>query len=84
MENNDSDNVYVDPYYTVEEVAAMLKITRATVYKWMNEGKLNYIQLEGVRRISRDDLRAFIDIRRHATSVEEDRTNKRRLDLIAA
>lgn len=53
-----------DEYYTVEEVAMLLKITRATVYKYMNTGALRFVQLGSIRRIERGELRKFLESRR--------------------
>ena len=50
----------MDEYYTVDEVATLLKVTRATVYNWMRDGRLGYVVVGDHRRIPRAALEAFI------------------------
>ena len=47
-------------YYTIEEIAERLKVTRGAVYKWMNSGQLGYVMVGKHRRITGDALRAFV------------------------
>ncbi|TWH51614.1 helix-turn-helix domain-containing protein [Sporomusa sp. KB1] len=47
-------------YYTAEEVAALLKITRFTVYKMINRGELPGYRIGREFRIEAADLDAFI------------------------
>lgn len=48
---------------TVAEVAAEMKVTEATVRRWINQGKLRARRLGGSEfRILRSDLNAFIGI----------------------
>ncbi|WP_021170739.1 Helix-turn-helix domain protein [Sporomusa ovata DSM 2662] len=47
-------------YYTAEEVAALLKITRFTVYKMINRGDLPGYCIGREFRIEASDLDAFI------------------------
>lgn len=51
----------VEKFYTPEEIAEMFGVTKKTVYDWMREGRLPYIQVgEKTRRISHSDLMEFI------------------------
>ena len=50
----------MDEYYTVDEVATLLKVTRATVYNWMRDSKLTIILAGGRRRVPRAALEAFL------------------------
>ena len=50
----------VDEFYTIDEVAKMFKVTRATVYEWMRSGDLAYVQVGGRRRITQSAINAFI------------------------
>lgn len=49
-----------EKFYTVDEVAQMLKVRRQTVYRWMRENNLRWYQVGGHRRIAASDLQAFI------------------------
>lgn len=49
-----------EEYYTIEEIAKKLKVTRGAVYKWMALGYLPYIIVGKHRRITEAALRAFI------------------------
>ncbi len=50
----------MDEFYTIDEVAKMFKVTRATVYEWMRSGDLAYVQVGGRRRITQSAINAFI------------------------
>jgi excisionase family DNA binding protein len=48
-------------FYTVEEIADLLKVTRKAVYDWMREGRLEYVQIgKRRRRIGREALEEFL------------------------
>ncbi len=56
------------PYYRVVgpndlvtqvEAGALLGVNRATVFKWIRDGKLGYVMLDGFTMISLPDLRDF-------------------------
>ena len=47
-------------YLTPAEIAEKLKVTRRTVYKWIDEGKLRAYKIGVNVRIKREDLDAFI------------------------
>jgi excisionase family DNA binding protein len=49
-----------EEYYTIPEVAELLKVTRAAVYKWMAAGRLDYVYVGDDRRVSKAALAAFI------------------------
>ena len=57
-----------DPHttlYTVQEVAAILKVDPRTVYRYINDGQLSAIRLSARKtRISRQDLLQFIEFAR--------------------
>ncbi len=50
----------MDHFYTPAEVADMLKTTRRTVYKWIEQGKLKSVKAGKYVRIARDDLESFL------------------------
>jgi len=46
--------------YTLDEVAEILKVTRRTLYTYVNEGKLRAVKMGKYWRVSEEALRAFI------------------------
>ena len=50
----------MEQFYTVEEVATALKVTRQTVYRWMHSGSLRYVVAGERRRIPQSALDAFL------------------------
>lgn len=47
-------------YFTIPEVAKKLKVTRAAVYKWIAQGRLEAIYVGSDRRITSGAIEAFI------------------------
>lgn len=47
-------------YYTIEEVAAMLKVAYLTVYRWIQSGKLMAYKAGRQYRIKKDDFDNFL------------------------
>lgn len=45
---------------TIKEVADELRLSNATVYRLMADRRLSFLQLGGARRVTRDQLDAFI------------------------
>lgn len=50
----------MDELFTVKEVLAKLKITRATLYRYMAQGKITPVKLGGRTMFKESDLDAFI------------------------
>lgn len=78
----------MEQFYTVEEVASALKVTRQTVYRWMQSGALRYVMAGERRRITKAALDDFLKEGR-TEDVEENTPgeqpeNKYRPILIAA
>jgi len=48
-----------EQYYTIEEVAKMLKVAYLTVYRWIQNDKLKAIKAGKQYRIKRCDLNNF-------------------------
>ncbi len=46
--------------YTIDEVAALFEVTRATVYDWMKNRGLAWVRLGPRRRITRAAIEAFL------------------------
>lgn len=49
-----------EQYYTIEEVAEMLKVAYLTVYRWIQSGKLNAVKAGKQYRIEKSVLDNFI------------------------
>jgi putative molybdopterin biosynthesis protein len=49
-----------EKYYTIEEVAEMLKVVYLTVYRWIQDGKLKAYKAGKQYRINKSDLDRFI------------------------
>jgi excisionase family DNA binding protein len=49
-----------EQYYSIEEVATMLKVAYLTVYRWIQAGKLNAVKAGKQYRISINELEKFI------------------------
>ncbi|MGI5985261.1 MAG: helix-turn-helix domain-containing protein [Oscillospiraceae bacterium] len=47
-------------FYTLNEVADALKLTRRTLYTYIKQGKLNAVKIGKYWRVSDADLRALI------------------------
>lgn len=47
-------------YYTIKEVADLLKVAYLTVYRWIQAGKLTAYQVEKQYRINKTDLEKFM------------------------
>ena len=53
-------NMTDEQYYTIDEVAKMLKVVYLTVYRWIQSGKLNSNKAGKQYRIKQVDLDRFI------------------------
>jgi len=49
-----------EQYYTIEEVAKMLKVVYLTVYRWIQSGKLIAYKAGKQYRIKQSDLEKFM------------------------
>ncbi len=49
-----------EKYYTLEEVAHLLKVGRMTVYRWVWAGKLQAVRIGRMWRVPHDALEAFL------------------------
>jgi len=54
-------NLVEEQYYTIEEVATMLKVVYLTVYRWIQSGKLVAYKAGKQYRIKKGDLDKFIE-----------------------
>lgn len=46
---------------TVEEIAERLKVTTRTVYRWIDDGKLKAVKIQGIVRITEEAYTEFIN-----------------------
>jgi len=53
-----------EQYYTIEEVAEMLKVAYLTVYRWIQAGKLKAVKAGKQYRIKKVDLDNFLNERK--------------------
>jgi len=51
-------------YYTVDEIANLLKVHRNTVIRWINTGKLKTLKTVRSYRIKHQDLQNFLTIKK--------------------
>ena len=54
-------NMIKEEYYTIEEVAKMLKVVYLTVYRWIQDEKLTAFKAGKQYRIKKTDLDRFIE-----------------------
>jgi excisionase family DNA binding protein len=47
-------------FYTINEAAELLGVTRKTIYQWMDSGRLAFVVVGERRRITQDAMQAFI------------------------
>lgn len=57
-----------DDYYSIEEVAKMLKVAYLTVYRWIQSGKLNSNKAGKQYRIKKEGLNKFLSSPRRRTT----------------
>lgn len=56
--------IVMDEYLTVEEVSKELKVSRETILRLLRQRKLIGFKVSGVWRVTRDDLRQYVDTQR--------------------
>jgi putative molybdopterin biosynthesis protein len=50
-----------EQYYSIEEVAKMLKVAYLTVYRWVRAGKLTAYKIQKQYRIKKEDFDKFLE-----------------------
>jgi excisionase family DNA binding protein len=60
-----------EQYLTIPEVAERFRVTRKTVYRWIETGELHGIRFKRAYRIAESDLQDFIE--RHRVRPRPDR-----------
>jgi excisionase family DNA binding protein len=59
----------MERFLTLSEVRAMLKVSRATLWRWTTENGLKVVKVGNVTRIRETDLQAFLD--RHESTTND-------------
>lgn len=59
-----NENIRGDTMYTVTEVAKMFSVSRQTVLKWINNGKIKAVKVVKVCRIPKEEIDRLIDKQR--------------------
>lgn len=49
-----------DVFYTPDELAAMLKVTRQAIYNWIQEGRIEAVRIGRTVRIPRDEVERLL------------------------
>jgi len=49
-----------ETFYTIPEAAAKLRVKRDAIYKWMKEGRLEFVIVGSQRRITGSAIAAFV------------------------
>lgn len=55
------DEITVQKFYTIEEVASLLKVSYITVFRWIKADKLSAYKVGKQYRIDNQDLNKFLD-----------------------
>ncbi|NJO82729.1 MAG: helix-turn-helix domain-containing protein [Blastochloris sp.] len=71
-------------YFTVNEIAERAKVTRTTVYDWMNSGALRFVFVGRHRRIPLSAWLEFVRPGNPGESTEEERRDQKNLTPAAA
>lgn len=50
-----------EKFYSIQEIAQILKVTYLTVYRWIRAGKLKAFQVQKQYRIKESDLNKFVE-----------------------
>ena len=50
----------LEPLYTVEEACKFLKVSRQTLYRYMDDGLLEYVEIPAGRRFRREHLEGLL------------------------
>ena len=51
----------MNAFYTVRELAELLKVTEKTIYRMVGRGELPCHRIGRIKRFSRDDVEAFLN-----------------------
>ena len=60
-----------DAFYTPEEIATMLKVTRQAVYTWIQQGSMESIRIRRTLRIPREEVERLLREGRNPRKTEQ-------------
>jgi excisionase family DNA binding protein len=46
--------------FKLKEVCQMFHVSKPTLYKWMREGKLKTVKIDGLRFVNEEDLKELV------------------------
>ena len=52
--------IMADTFYTPEELAAMLKVTRQAIYNWIQQGRMEAVRIGRTVRIPREEVERLL------------------------
>jgi excisionase family DNA binding protein len=63
------------PFMTTHEIAALLKVSEATVRTWIHEGELRAIRVGREFRVAAKDMEAFVNAHATRSTTSESKNN---------
>jgi excisionase family DNA binding protein len=69
----------MERFFTLSEVRQMLRVSRATLWRWTTERGLKVVKVGGVARIRESDLQAFL--KQHESGESADAAGKTQSEL---
>lgn len=45
---------------TIDDVAGLLKISKSTLYRWVNKREIPFVKLGGKLRFNEDEIKTFV------------------------
>lgn len=61
----------MEPLLTMTEVTKILKVTRSTVYRYIEQGKLQPVKMGGRTMFKEDELKAFVESLPHGIAKKD-------------
>ena len=49
-----------DPFYTPEELAALLKVTRQAIYNWIQQGRIEAVRIGRTVRVPGEEVERLL------------------------
>ncbi len=65
-----------DAFYTPEELATMLKVTRQAVYNWIQQGYMESVRIGRTVRIPREEVERLLREGRNPRKTEQGRAEQ--------
>lgn len=61
-----------DPFYTPDELAALLKVTRQAIYNWIQQGRIEAVRIGRTVRIPGEEVERLLREGRSPRQVDRD------------